>query len=86
VKNRIIGDQQRTCFALGEARELRINPIFRPGVENLDLLSDRTGRRRDLVQMRLGVWIIRIAEDSDQGRSGDNLAQQLEPLGAQEPE
>ena len=80
VEVRIAGDVKRSGPLLDEVCEGRVDLAFAAGSKHDELQPSAPRRHLRLVQLQLGIRIVRVHEHGDDGGIGNELVQQLQSL------
>src|SRR2546430_2088053 len=77
---RIAGDVKGSGPLLDEVCECRVDLAFGAGAKHNELQTERSRRGLGLIELQLGIRIVRIEEHSDDAGVGNDLVQQLQSL------
>jgi hypothetical protein len=73
-------DHERAGPQMDQGCEHRIEVAFGAGVKEMELQPESAGRRLQVYRLGHGSRIGRVDQERDDGRRGDHLMQQLQPL------
>src|SRR5215510_2329195 len=68
------------CVQLGRSCKDRFKVVFRAGTQDMELEPEDAGPRLEVSRLGINKWTGRVDEERNDGRRGDQLVQQFQPL------